>query len=240
MATEIPWPPSFGGPMAEALAASPEGLRRLATRVHSGPENGRDPAALRTLVEGWRDALRSQVDGAEWKEIQAGTEELLEQIRRRDEVLRKQRAASEQRTVDPVAGLRLEGWIADADNDAATVQRIESPGHSARLRLVARGPVVAGWTWTGTLPAGNLRLEARGRVEAFKPTGFGGEGGVFLQLDSPTNRVWSRPGKEGDVELALPVRIGPEARPVRIRLGFRGAGGTVEIEEDSLRARWDR
>ena len=240
MATEIPWPPSFGGPMAEALAASPEGLRRLATRVHSGPENGRDPAALRTLIEGWRDALRFQVDSAEWKEIQAGTEELLEQIRRRDEALRKQRAGSEQRTVDPVAGLRLEGWIADADNDAATVQRIESPGHSARLRLVARGPVVAGWTWTGTLPAGNLRLEARGRVEAFKPTGFGGEGGVFLQLDSPTNRVWSRPGKEGDVELALPVRIGPEARPVRIRLGFRGAGGTVEIEEDSLRARWDR
>ena len=237
MATEIPWPPSFGGPMAEALAASPEGLRRLESRIFSGPGEGTDPAALRALVEGWRDALRVQVGASEWKEIQAGTEELLGQIVRRDKVLRKQKATSEPRTMDPVAGLRLEGWIADADNVVATVERLESPGRSARLRLVARGPVVAGWTWTGTLPAGNLRLEARGRVEGFKATGFGREGGMFLQMDSSTNRVWNRPGKEGKVELALPVRIGPEARLVRIRLGFRGAGGTVEIEEDSLHAR---
>ena len=237
MATEIPWLPSFGGPMAEALAASPEELGRLETRIHSEPEIGKDPTALQFLVEGWRDALRDQVGAADWKEIQAGTLELLGQIRRRDEVLRRQGTALRQRAMDPVTGLSLEGWIADAENDAVTLERTESPGSPSRLRLVARGPVVAGWTWTGTLPPGKLRLEARGQLEGFQSTGFGGEGGVFLQVDSPATRVWSRPGKEGEVRLDLPVQSQPGAQPVRIRLGFRGASGTVEILEESLRIR---
>ena len=238
-APEIPWPPSFAGPMAQAMAASDGALDRLADRLRPESRLLEDAAALQAEVEGGRDALRPHLDSREWREVREGAEELLGQIRRRHEVLRGQLSSMRVQAVDPIHGLHLEGWVADADNDAVTLARNVSADGSTHLRLTARGAVVAGWTWNGTLPPGNYRLEARGRMEGFRPVGFGGEGGLFLQSDSAGSRIWDRPGPDGDSLPTLRFRVGKEPRRVRIRIGFRAGGGMAEFDEGSLKVRRD-
>ena len=232
---DLPWPPAMSGPMAEAFMARPDGAGRVLRQIRDFRDRLPGPSAVKTRLDGRMERLRPHLRRAEWSEMREGTDQLVDDWRRRWETLDQQEASAQPVTVAPGSGTILSGWRPDPKPMNAELSEAKTPGGGSRLRILAHGACLAGWSWSGTLLPGRYRLEARVRLDPFEPLPFGGPGGVCLRDLGSGAEEWLRSASGNPQVLRLEFKVDPETTTTRLRISFRARRGAVDVDSGSLR-----
>jgi spore coat protein H len=234
-APELPWPPAMAGPMAEAVMARPDGSRRVFDRILSLRGRLPDPSKMKVHLEQRMERLHPHLSRTEWKDMRVGTEQLMDEWRRRWEVLDLQKQSAETMSVPLGSETLLSGWRPDSTPVNAELSEVKNPDGGSRLRIHARDTTLAGWTWTGTLRPGRYRLTAWVRLEQFEPLPFGQPGGVFIQKTGQSSKQWLRSESSAGQALQLEFNVESESTTLQLRIAFRGRRGIVDLDSQSLR-----
>lgn len=229
-AADLPWPPHMAGPMAEAIMTRPEGGAEVFHRIQAFRKRVSDPATVKTHLERRMERLRPHLSRSEWAEVRDGTDLLMAEWKRRWEGVERQRRAAEPLSMPLGAESVLAGWSPDPAPGNAELSEVQTPDGGTRLRILATDTSLVGWTWTGTLPPGRYRFEARVRLADFAPLPLGEAGGVFVQKTGHPPQEWLRSESLTENPLRLEFTVESASTPTRLRIAFRGRRGVVEVD----------
>jgi hypothetical protein len=183
------------------------------------------------------ERLRPNLSRTEWQEVRVGTDELMDDWRRRWEVLDLQKQSAKPMFVPLGSETRLSGWRPDPTAMNAELSEGENPEGGSQLRIRATEASLAGWTWTGTLLPGRYRLQAWVRLDHFEPLPFGEPGGVFIQKAGQASKEWLHSESPTGQPLRLEFNVESASTTTRLRIAFRGRRGIVDLDTKALRIR---
>jgi hypothetical protein len=236
-APELPWPPAMAGPIAEAVMARPDGARQVFEQIQAFRGRLPDPSTVKAHLEQRMERLRPNLSRTEWQEVRVGTDELMDDWRRRWEVLDLQKQSAKPMFVPLGSETRLSGWRPDPTTMNAELSEGENPEGGSQLRIRATEASLAGWTWTGTLLPGRYRLQAWVRLDHFEPLPFGEPGGVFIQKAGQASKEWLHSESPTGQPLRLEFNVESASTTTRLRIAFRGRRGIVDLDTKALRIR---
>lgn len=234
-APELPWPPAMAGPLAEAVMARPDAARQVFEQIQAFRGRLPDPSKMKAQLEQRLERLRPNLSRTEWQEMRVGTDQLLDEWRRRWDVLDLQKKIAEPMSVPMGSDTILSGWRPDPTPMTAELLEVQNPEGGSLLRIHAQDTTLAGWTWTGTLLPGRYRLTAWVRLEQFEPLPFGEPGGVFIQKTGQSSRQWLRSESGAGQALQLEFNVEAESTTLQLRIAFRGRRGIVDLDSQKLR-----
>ena len=234
-APELPWPPAMAGPMAEAVMARPDGARQVFDQIRAFRGRLPDPSTVKAHLEQRMERLRPNLSRTEWQEIRVGADQLMDEWRRRWEVLDLQTKIAEPMSVPLGSETLLSGWRPDPTPKNAELSEVKNPESGSQLRIRAQEATLAGWTWTGTLPPGRYRLEAWVRLDHFEPLPFGEPGGVFIQKAGQASKEWLHSEAPKGQPLRLEFHVESASTSTQLRIAFRGRRGLVHLDTKGLR-----
>jgi hypothetical protein len=234
-APELPWPPAMAGPMAEAVMDRPDGAKQVFEKIQAFRGRLSAPSAVKAHLDERMERLRPHLSRNEWQEIRVGIDQLMDEWRRRWEVLDLQKQSAEPVSVPLGSETILSGWIPDSTPVNAELSEVKNTDGGSQLRIRAQEASVAGWTWTGTLPPGRYRLEAWVRLDHFEPLPFGEPGGVFVQKIGQPSKEWLHSETRTGQSLHLEFNVESASTTTRLRIAFRGRRGTVDLDTKALR-----
>jgi hypothetical protein len=234
-APELPWPPAMAGPMAEAVMDRPDGAKQVFEKIQAFRGRLSAPSAVKAHLDERMERLRPHLSRNEWQEIRVGIDQLMDEWRRRWEVLDLQKQSAEPVSVPLGSETILSGWIPDSTPVNAELSEVKNTDGGSQLRIRAQEASVAGWTWTGTLPPGRYRLDAWVRLDHFEPLPFGEPGGVFVQKIGQPSKEWLHSETRTGQSLHLEFNVESASTTTRLRVAFRGRRGTVDLDTKALR-----
>jgi len=234
-APELPWPPAMAGPMAEAVMARPDGARQVFDQIQAFRGRLPDLSAVKAHLEQRMERLRPHLSRTEWQEIRVGTDQLMDEWKRRWEVLDLQKKIAEPVSVALGSETILSGWRPDPTPMNAELSEVKNPEGGSQLRIRAKEASLAGWTWTGTLLPGRYQLEVWVRLDHFEPLPFGEPGGVFIQKTGQSSKEWLHAESRTGQPLRLEFHVESASTSTQLRIAFRGRRGIVHLETKGLR-----
>ena len=234
-APELPWPPAMAGPMAEAVMARSDRASQVFNQIQAFRGRLPDPPKVKAHLEQRMERLRPNLSRTEWQEIRVGTDQLMDEWRRRWEVLGFQKQSAEPVSVPLGSETVLSGWRPDPTPMNAELSEGKTPEGGSQLRIRATEASLAGWTWTGTLLPGRYRLEAWVRLDHFEPLPFGEPGGVFIQKAGQASLEWLHSESPTGQPLRLEFQVESASTSTQLRIAFRGRRGIVDLETKCLR-----
>lgn len=230
-----PWRPQFAGGVARAWLATPEGAARYEASFRQLLPVLLNVPELTQRLHAAAERLRPHLSRAEWRELQAGTEALIERIQARATNLAQQLSVSAALILSPGESALVTGWEPEPAPAGAMLTDGPGPDQIPALRIVSGPATVVAWRRTLTLAPGAYRLVARVTTQGVKPLPTGRNRGAFLRLAGADLRAG---GLLGDcpwqpVELEFSVPAGHA--PTDLRLELRASAGEVRFARDSLR-----
>jgi hypothetical protein len=227
----------MAGPMAEAVMDRPDGAKQVFEKIQAFRGRLSAPSAVKAHLDERMERLRPHLSRNEWQEIRVGIDQLMDEWRRRWEVLDLQKQSAEPVSVPLGSETILSGWIPDSTPVNAELSEVKNTDGGSQLRIRAQEASVAGWTWTGTLPPGRYRLDAWVRLDHFEPLPFGEPGGVFVQKIGQPSKEWLHSETRTGQPLRLEFNVESASTTTRLRIAFRGRRGIVDLDTKALRIR---
>jgi hypothetical protein len=190
---------------------------------------------VKAHLEQRMERLRPHLSRTEWQEIRVGTDQLMDEWKRRWEVLDLQKKIAEPVSVALGSETILSGWRPDPTPMNAELSEVKNPEGGSQLRIRAKEASLAGWTWTGTLLPGRYQLEVWVRLDHFEPLPFGEPGGVFIQKTGQSSKEWLHAESRTGQPLRLEFHVESASTSTQLRIAFRGRRGIVHLETKGLR-----
>lgn len=230
-----PWRPQFAGGVARAWLATPEGAARYEASFRQLLPVLLDVPELSSRLHVAAERLQPHLSRAEWRELQAGTEALIERIQARATSLAQQLFVASTLVLSPGESALVTGWEAEPAPADAMLTDGPGPDRIPSLQIVSGPATVVAWRRKLELSPGHYRLAAQVATQGVKPLATGRNHGAFLRLAGADLRAGGLLGDCPWQPVELEFRMPAGNAVADLRLELRASAGEVRFAKDSLR-----
>jgi len=230
-----PWRPQFAGEVARAWLATSDGTVRYEASVRQLLPVVLNVPELTHRLHAVATRLRPHLSRSERREIEAGTEALIERIQARAASLARQLSFPPALDLSMGDSALITGWEPEPAPAGAALTDVPGPDQIPSLRILSGPATLVAWRRKVELPPGNYRLEARVATEGVKPLPSGRNQGAYLRVAGADLRSGPLMGTHAWQPVALEFSVPAGDASADLRLELRASAGEVRFARDSLR-----
>lgn len=233
---DLPWQPSLGGLVANAVMTTSEGKKRYANRFSALLTNAFNVGNLTNRVNQLVLELRPILSGNEWSRVRDAAAVVNERMVQRRLSLVSQLSQPPGKPLEFSGGPEpLKGWKAAVVTGRGKIDEAKSPDGRAALHIVAAGEMAAAWSAKALIPRGHYRFEGRVRIANVQPLPYGVHHGAGLRVRGSIRQTDSFTGDSAWQLLGADFQVEPAAEEVEFLCELRAREGEAWFELDSLR-----